>query len=79
VSLRYRLEVLAWAFVLVLFGAAADHAAVARGDLVVASMAITGALGVIFCLLEVTLREAVADALCYALTGQRMPPRKPKA
>lgn len=75
-SLRYRIEILAWAFVLVLFGAAADHAAAVRNDLVVASLAITGALGVMFCLLEITLRDAVADALCYALTGQRMPPRK---
>lgn len=76
-SARYRLEVLAWAFVFLALGAAADHA-LADGDLLTASLAITVALATMFCLLEVTLRAAIADALCYALTGQRMPPRAPR-
>lgn len=76
-ALRYRIEVLAWAAVLFLLGAITVRAWMEH-DEPTAFLAACAALATMVCLLEVTLREAIADGVCRALTGDPMPPRAPR-
>lgn len=71
--LRYRLEIVWWTAVLVLMGAVIERNA-ARGNVDLAWLAFAGAAAIVICLF-ITIQEAVSDMACYALTGQRMPPR----
>jgi hypothetical protein len=77
VSPRYWLQFLLLAFVIAFFGAAFEHARL-QGDRVTLGLAML-AFGYSLVVAVILQRDAHADWLCYALTGQRMPPRKPKA
>lgn len=76
-SARYRLEVIGWAFALMVLSAAALRS-FEQHDLMTAGLAVLVAVATVYCLLEVTLREAIEDAKVFALTGHRMPPRAPR-
>lgn len=72
-SMRYRIEMIAWCLALFAVGAAAGHAW-ATGFVLLALFAGSVCLLVAFCVIELRMRAAHADWLCYALTRQRMPP-----
>lgn len=69
---RYLLELAGVAAAIFMFGIT-FHQAEARGEHVVALLAVL-AFGYALVVGWAVLRQAHADWLCYALTGQRMPP-----